>query len=778
MHISTPMQGEQGQGVWGRLASAIAFLFVVLMLTPFAPHMPFPGLDGSWSYAMNVATAEHLRFGKDIVFTFGPLASVFTRIYHPATDWMMLLGSMLVAVALFAGLAALIPPRRKAVLLLLPVVISLAWGRDAVFMLVPVLIPFVVHRGLERGQPFTATLCLLAAASAILTLVKGNFGVLLGLGILISLVLCWRASRHTVILVVAVVIGSMVVAWLASGQRLSDLPGYFIAQAPIISGYTDAMSVTGSRRDIVVFVLLAPLLLALSIRKPIRRHWHAPVMVAAYLFVAFKSGFVRHDEHAFVAAVALAYAGLLICAVRPTLWGAAAFLIGLLGWGLITRTYAPVTWDGAVARFAEMVRPPMGGAWRRVAQPELLPAQYAAVTAALGQRPPFAGYRGDADVYPVELGALLGAGSAWKPRPVPQSYSAYTPALLRANAAHLATTPPSRVYFNADPIDHRYPATEDGLSWLSLLGSFTPQALDSGYVVLERPLSPPAALQPSAPVSVEARLGEDVVVPGWEEPVWATLDIRPTFLGKIFSTLFKAPKLSLGVRYEGGGTADYRLVAGMTQTGFLLSPTVSSAKDFVALRSSHRRALLDGRRVVAFHVSGDSGTRFLWNLSYRASFSRLEIPPSAEADSILAPSWRMAEPASSYAIGGDCNIDEVDGRPVSGVMDLPGRLVLIRGWAALDGAQGKRNDGVALLVDGADGSSYFIPVNRVPRPDVSAHFKQPGLEYTGYETLVDARRLPAGARVRVIQDGPSGKLLCRGPMFTVPTTEPSEPASH
>lgn len=767
MDISKQVQGEPGTGVWGRLASAAACLFAVLMITPFAPYMPFPGLDGSWSYAMNVATAEHLRFGKDIVFTFGPLASVYTRIYHPATDWMMLAGSLLVAVALFAALAALVPPRRKVALLLFPVVISLAWGRDAVFMLVPVLMPFVVHRGLERGSPFTATLCLLAAASAILPLVKGNFGVLLGLGTLVSLVMCWRKSRRTVILIILVEIASMVVAWMASGQRLFDLPGYFFSQAPIISGYTDAMSVAGSRRDIAVFVLLAPLLLAFSLWQPIRRHWHAPVMVVAYLFIAFKSGFVRHDEHAFVTAAALAYVGLLICLTRPTRWGVAAFLVGLLGWGVITRTYAPVTWDSAVARFAEMVRSPIRGVWQRVAQPETLPVQYAAVTAALGQRVPFAGYRGDADVYPADLGALLGSGSVWQPRPVLQSYSAYTPALIRANAAHLAANPPSRVYFNTDPIDHRYPALEDGASWLFLLGSFTPKALDGGYVVLERSAAPRAALQPSTPVEVDARLGESVAVPGWGEPVWLTLDIQPTLLGKIFSTLFKAPKLSLGVQYEGGGTADYRLVSGMTQTGFLLSPTVSDAKSFIALRSSHRRDLLHGRRIVSFRVYGDSGTRYLWNLRYRVGFSRLEIPVSAEADELLYPEWQKAEPPSSYQIGGDCNIDEVNGHPASDARELPNRLVTVRGWAALDGTRGKPNDGVGLLVNGSDGSSYFIPAIRVPRPDVGAHFNQLGLDYAGYEAHVDARRLTAGAQIRVIQRTPSGKLLCPGPLFTV-----------
>ena len=768
---------EDKASAWGRLASVIACVLTVLMITPLAPAMPFPGLDGSWSYAMNIATAEHLRFGKDIVFTFGPLASIYTRVYSPATDWMMLLGSALIAVALFAGFFAVASARKRVFLLILPVVISLAWGRDAVFMLVPVLIPFVLHRGVQRGRAYTAALCLLASASAILPLVKGNFGLLLGLAVLVSVIMCWRVQRRSVLLIIAVAGISLLTAWLASGQRLLDLPGYFIAQAPIVSGYTDAMSVSGSLRDIVFYLLAAPVLMFLSVQRPVREYWYAPVMVAAYLFVAFKSGFVRHDEHAFVAAVALAYVGFLIVLTRRGRWGATAFVVAMLAWAGITHTYARVGWDSSVARFAEMVRKPLLGTWQRLTQPDVLSTQYAAITAGFGQRAPFAGYVGEADVYPVDLAALIGSGATWKPRPVLQSYSVYTPALLRANAKHLQQAPPARVYFNADPIDHRYPALEDGASWLSLLAAFTPKALEGGYAVLERRDEANEVLQPVRLSEVNAVLGKDVAVAAWQEPVWVTLDIQPTLLGKLFSTFYKAPKLSMKVRYEDGSTADYRMIAGMAQTGFLLSPTVSDAKDFIALRSSYMHQLLDAKRVVSFGVAGDRGTSLLWKLDYRVAFSRLDVPLSVEADRILVPDWQAAQPLSSYPVSGDCNIDEADQQPVSASMDLPKRLFTIRGWAALDGRQGKTNDGTFLLITSGDTVSYRVATSQVPRPDVSAHFQQPGLEHAGYEVTIDGSRLPEEAQIHVLQSGPQGDVQCAGATITLRRLQAKIPSS-
>src|ERR1700722_20375304 len=45
--------------------------------------MPLVKPDQSWMMAMNEAVARHLRFGKEIVFTFGPYASIYTRVFHP-----------------------------------------------------------------------------------------------------------------------------------------------------------------------------------------------------------------------------------------------------------------------------------------------------------------------------------------------------------------------------------------------------------------------------------------------------------------------------------------------------------------------------------------------------------------------------------------------------------------------------------------------------------------------------------------------------------------------
>jgi len=54
-------------------------LFLVITIfcvfIPPNPTAPMEGLDNSWIFGMNQAIAQHLAFGRDIIFTFGPYAS-------------------------------------------------------------------------------------------------------------------------------------------------------------------------------------------------------------------------------------------------------------------------------------------------------------------------------------------------------------------------------------------------------------------------------------------------------------------------------------------------------------------------------------------------------------------------------------------------------------------------------------------------------------------------------------------------------------------------------
>gem|GEM_PF-2509567 len=69
---------------------------------------------------MNAAVAQHLRFGRDVIFTFGPLTSAYTGEYSPTTDVAMIVASLVVAVSIFLSLRVIVGPRNRAWLLGFP----------------------------------------------------------------------------------------------------------------------------------------------------------------------------------------------------------------------------------------------------------------------------------------------------------------------------------------------------------------------------------------------------------------------------------------------------------------------------------------------------------------------------------------------------------------------------------------------------------------------------------------------------------------------------------
>ena len=84
------------------------FVYIVTIITVFAvfvpldPQMPLSGVDPSWIFSMNESIRQNLSIGKEIVFTYGPYASIYTRAYHPATDCLMMFGSFILGFIVYS----------------------------------------------------------------------------------------------------------------------------------------------------------------------------------------------------------------------------------------------------------------------------------------------------------------------------------------------------------------------------------------------------------------------------------------------------------------------------------------------------------------------------------------------------------------------------------------------------------------------------------------------------------------------------------------------------
>jgi hypothetical protein len=739
----------------------IVFLLTTLLVVPFAPAQPAADFDSSWQYAMNVAAAQHLAFGRDIVWTVGPLAAVYTHQYHPDTDLLMLIVSLIVAMALFAGLATLATAGRRPWLLLLPLLLGTQLLPDGQFMILPLLLVSLSRLEVTRRRWSNFLLLFVGACCALLPYTKRNLTLLVIVGSIFSVVILWRGKRRLAAAFAIVMVVTSILGWLAAGQQLSALPGYFISQGGIIAGYTDAMAKGHGLAEILAYIISAGLMLVLTFHDRLERDWLFSALLALTLFVCFKMGFVRQDLHASIAASVLGLVGLMLF-LRDGNRRAYLFLIvGMAGWMIVTAGHEDVRPSRLLSRVESAISTSASGAWKRVTDSEWLPRAFANANERLAITSPLPVYAGSSDLYSSNLADLFANGAQWHPRPVVQSTSAYTPMLLASNLSHLRDTPPGHIYFRPSPEDGRYPAFEDGASWPELWRAYEPVSMAGDYAVLGRRAVAVEASISQPLLSTTLALGARTSLPADKSLLWATIHVEPTLLGRMVSLVYKLPPLHMTLGYSNRPAATYRFVPGVAEAGFLLSPTVIRAEDFVALASPQRERFLAGQYPVSLTIDASRGVGLLWQPMYRLTLSRFVMPEDSHVDALLISKSLPGLVSTERVPGGDCGFDmeaeKAGGRNVPEV--APG-IVHIRGWAMLSAKQGKDNSGVILELANDAGEIQQFEATRYPRVDVTMYLGLPDVSRNGYEVVFDAEHLRGDYTLSVLQSDGSKNLVC------------------
>ncbi len=271
--------------------------------------------DPSWRYMLHQSFVDRLRFGTEVIFTYGPFGFVTTRMYHPQTFPLML--------AIWAILAAVYSclvwrlARRFTTSPWLALLISLVAVRvvsmESMIFLFSFLILLVTERQawswsktnntLQRSRLDIFLSASLALIVGLLPLTKYSFVpatyfvvvVVAGIDVL---------NRRLPLQSIAIV-GATLLFWGLSGQQFSDISHYFTAGFEVASRYVDAMTNWETEpfdiAAVQVGALLIPLLpLCLWRRIPgggFIRSGIIPGTFCVLLFLVFKFTFVGFNGH-------------------------------------------------------------------------------------------------------------------------------------------------------------------------------------------------------------------------------------------------------------------------------------------------------------------------------------------------------------------------------------------------------------------------------------------------------------------------------------------------
>lgn len=765
--------------IWAMWPVLLLVFLSLLTVVWLSPDLPYPQQDSAWVLALNQAVADRLVFGRDVLFTLGPWGNVYAGQYHPATDGMMLAGGVIVALALASGLAALTQGGRRWLVLLVPVLIATVGQRDPVFVATPMLLLTVAvtlaqpTRGvpaIPRGRWQTAAMLLLTVNCALLNLVKGTFGSqafpMVGLALLALLIS--RLFRLAG-LMLAFYVASLGAFWLLAGQRLIDLPGYFLSMPIVISGYAEGLALSNHWTDIPAYLCASAVLVWLVWRGRAQERVSGTVLLLTglllTLFIAFKSGFVRHDEHALIAAGTLALMPFVLINTLRIRRLAAALFVTLSALTFISHHYAGYEWP-SFTRGRDRWALAASGAWTRITDPGRLPRLFRAEMGAVRAGMPLPHVTGSTDIYSSGQMILLANGLDWSPRPAMQSVTVFSEALEKADLDHLEGAdglhPVQNVFYRVENEDNRLRSTQDGLSWPPLFTEFRVASYDRALdmVLLQRQAGVHTSVRAGLALLDDTfRLGEDVTLPMLPGGLaWAKLDIQPTLAGRLASALFRPPLLTMTIRYADGPVEHFRLVSGTAHAGFLLTPRVMSTEDMLWLLLPDRRT--PAYRPISIAITGESGTGWLWQPRFTLSVQPIEIPVQNHVRAMLDPAPLTLLPGhpEDGGLAEACAIELVNGRPATvQAVDVKGTTE-VSGWIIGSLAKGEPPDRVMVRLHDTTGHVWETVAQPRYRLDVAGYFNNPALVKSGFDARFDVSALSGRYTLSVEAEwGPTSK---------------------
>jgi hypothetical protein len=554
---------------------------------------PQVGLDFSFAAGLHMAAHEHLRFGTQVVGTYGPLGFLrYPFLYYSWTAALALLYTggvhLLLCVTLVWALRRMLPAVIAFPIAWVVAAIIAMQPESALVIVVIWLVEFVrtdASSWLKRIFPVAA-----GVIAGLEVLIKLNTGVTIAILALIAIAIAeWRRWRR-----IAMFAGSaaatFLLAWFATGQGIGNVGPYVSTARQLISGWSTAMQ---NLSPLSHYQLWAALVAAIAVfviawqstpfEHPARR---AGILLIWLLlgFSTFKEGFVSesigHEAIYFATAlgavIAFSWRGPQRLSV---LWG--LILLVVLNFAIGQGDPGHLLDPSASVSALRSQLTTMASTDKRQ---RLMANTRATMNAAYALDPlTLAELRGHTvDVIPSEQGILWANRLSWRPVPVYQLYYALTPALDELNARVLASASgPERLLRNLSaPINGRNNLFDSPSAQRSMLCHYTAISTTASYQVLGRVANRCAG--PHLIATVRAHWQQFVTVPRPPRPdelVYAKVSgVAPHGFESMRSLLWRSYLRAIGLKQGAGPVRDYSLVSGTVADGLLMS--VPAAADF------------------------------------------------------------------------------------------------------------------------------------------------------------------------------------------------------
>ncbi|WP_435357474.1 hypothetical protein [Emticicia sp. SJ17W-69] len=581
---------------WLKLAY---LLFLIVLLFPFyrISEPPSPGIDNSWRIALEMAYQKGLVFGKDIIYTYGPLGRLTQRIAIETSNFELFLFDIFCFTNVGFLLHHFFPKPLKFYHLLIHfglfLLISSIYGEWLSF----ILFFISIFSGLLFLKKQNQWLLFHAIIMGVINFyIKANYGVI-ALGFVFMLLFyAFFSKRLSRLNLSLYLLGSIFLLVSLAFLLKTDLLAYFYSSVEIIKGYNESQSLFPTDRlravasSYVVFVLFLVLLIGFIVQKLKNKDFSLPTLDSFFVlgcagvcsFVLLKYAFVRADDAHLMSFVRSAcFPFLLIATFGNEKWlkqsGWILVSLNLLSYIIFYQPiYGKITFPIADnLRTKSYILPEYFKSIFKKTPPSYNPSYPKEILELIGDK--------TIDLVPNEVSEIYLNHLNYNPRPVVQSYQAYNEYLDNKNQEkYLSDTAPAFVIYSIENNDGKYSIGDETLTLLALLQRYEPVKIWDNHLLLsKKKVTKTLKLIKQTKHTWELGKTYPLNHSAQTKDMLCLLKVKTSYnwFGKLLNLFFQPPHLNMELTITNDKKTNYRTVPILLSKGLVVGSKIDNVLD-------------------------------------------------------------------------------------------------------------------------------------------------------------------------------------------------------
>lgn len=533
---------------------------------------PIHGLDPSWQIMLTHALKHKLVWGKDIVYTYGPLGFLETRVAYGISPIWLLLFDCFVLFNLFSIFRSYIQQSsNKWIAAALLTALGFIYTMDGSTPWL--LLFFIFYRmRLVYDKSKATDVALLIITIVLCMFMKLNTG-LVSIAVFAGFLVLMIVQKRVPLLKGVIWFGALLATiFMTSLLWHVSLIDYIKGALEIVNGYVDIMSLPGNRFAVaekkidILFLLMCIAYLIVSIVSIRNKRWDNIFFALAailFLFLLRKQAITRNDwghylEYFSASSLVLFSGGVLLDGKlkKYAMAYTALYIFILAAFDARMRAPVPLVMSKINSKKVYLSGFTLSAKDYHQADKRKLPLS---ILNKIGNK--------TVDVFPWDAAFVLENKLNYAPRPVFQSFSAYTPYLAELNYKYYLQHAPEFVLYDYASIDDRYPFADDCMAQLFLTKNYI--LADSfysndRYMMLMEKKEATRNIVMNIDRIVPTKVGSIIDI---SEAKLVKMDIKPAASAKLGQLLRRQPPVYVIFYLSGGDSVRHKTSAHQLASG-------------------------------------------------------------------------------------------------------------------------------------------------------------------------------------------------------------------